>query len=152
MSSDGSSRVIELTLPGWLRALKPVAAVLVQFGKNPVGFVFSIISLYISSLFIDLFGLVTGVVLGVFDSFAYVFDLARVLLVQAFGFVGIEILGLVAQIGLELRQALFLLGPAAPFLVALVGSLVLYGLYRGTIALLGEVPGGSTLVDFLRIR
>jgi hypothetical protein len=144
--------VIELTLPKWLRELEPYAGVLLQFAKNPVGFVFSIISLYISSLFLDLFGLASWVVLGVFDSFAYVFDVARLFLISAFGQVGIRILGVVTTFGAELNRALYVLGPAAPFVVALFGSLVFYGLYRGTIALLGEVPGGSTVVDFLRLR
>ncbi len=152
MSSDGSSRIIKVELPGWLRALKPVVGVLVRFGKNPVGFVFSIISLYLSSLFLDLFGLVSGTVLGIFDSFAYVFDLARVFLTGTFGVVGIEILGIVTGIGAALNRALYALGPAAPFVVAIVGSLVIYAAYRGTIALLGEIPGGSSIVDILRLR
>lgn len=152
MPSDGSNRTITLELPGWVQALRPVAATLVQFGKNPVGFVFSIISLYISSLFLDLFGLASGVVLGIFDAFAYVFDLSRAFLLGAGGRVGLEIIGLVTWFGASLNRVLYALGPTAPFLVALVGSLVLYGLFRGTIALLGEIPGGSTLVDFLRIR
>lgn len=152
MPSDGSSRIVVLELPGWLQALRPVATTLVTFGKNPVGFVFGIISLYISSLFLDLFGIATGVVLGIFDTFGYVFDLARRFLIGSFGQLGVGLLNVVLNFGRTIARGLDFLGPAAPIVVGLIAGVVMYGLYRLVIGLLGELPVGSTLVDLLRLR
>lgn len=151
MPTDGP-RVIKVVLPNWLQALKPVARVLIQFGRNPVAFVFSLISLYIANAVLGLFQVATGAVLWIYEGLASIFDMARVFLISGFGSVGIDLLNVVASLGAALNRALFALGPAAPFVVAFVGAAALYGLYRLGIGLLGEVPIGSTVVDVLRLR
>lgn len=155
-SSDGDRTIrVQAVLPEWAQALRPLAGVvgvLVDFAKNPVGFVMSIISLYVVNAIFGLFGIIVGSIQAAFDVFVWAFDGARVMLISAASAVGFDILSAIAGLQMQFADAVSLLGPAAPIVAVGVGSLGVYATYRLVVVAAGELPLGSSIVDVLRLR
>lgn len=152
MSADGSGEISTRELLETLAPLATVARVLVRFGRNPVRFVATIISLYIVNGFLNLGAFLVNSVLTAFGIVTGAFDFVRVLLVNAFGSLGINILAVYASGQQALADVIATAGPAAPFLATGFTAVVLYVGYRVGVALLGEVPIGSSIVDLLGLR
>jgi len=148
--SDDSTSAQEV-----LEALAPlvsVAETLREFGRDPVGFVASIISLYIVDSFLNLGGYVVGSFLLVFDYITTPLQSAENLLVAALSLGGqptlLALQSLTETVSGVVQQA----GPAGPILAAVIAGVFIYVSVRVGVALLGEIPGGSTIVDLLRLR
>lgn len=135
-----------------LAPLAKVAGVLVRFGTNPVGFVASIISIYVVNTVLNLGAFGVNVVLAGGDILVGIFDFARVVLIWAFGGVGRDILAGVLIVREAVADVVGSAGPAGPIIAAVVVSVGLYGLYRLAVAGLGELPLGSSIVDLLGLR
>lgn len=125
---------------------------LLSFLRNPFGFVASIITLYILNGLFSIIDVVAGSILFVFDVVVGSLRTAQALLVGAFGAVGVDIFGALVGVQQALSGVVAAAGPLGPPLAVAAASLMLYGLYRLTVALLGELPGGSTIVDLLGVR
>ncbi len=114
-----------------LEALAPlagVAKVLVRFGRNPFGFIATIISLYIVNGFLNLGAFAVNTVLSAFDIVVGSLDFVRITLVNAFGGIGIDLLGAIAVIQQVAGNVIATAGPAAPVLaVGLAGLSVWIG-------------------------
>lgn len=163
-SSDDSTlnirgNVLQITaqqqLPKWLRALRiplqQLGALYNQYGSVPAA-IFGLISLYILNGIIDVVGFVAGAFLAAFDILVGLTVAARRALVGVFGPIGVDLLGVGSELQRVLLDVVARSGPFAPIVAGIVAVVILYGLYRLGVALLGEVPGGSTLVDLLRLR
>ncbi|GGN92267.1 hypothetical protein [Haloarcula pellucida] len=145
----------ELTTRQLLEALAPlasVARVLVRFGRNPVGFVTTIISLYIVDSVLNIGAFAVNSILSAFGIIVGFFDGIRVTLVTAFGSVGIDILGGYVAVQQSIANVVASAGAAAPFLAIGFASVAVYVGYRVGVALLGELPLGSSIVDLLGLR
>lgn len=157
MSGSDGDRIIRVqaVLPSWAQSLRPLANVvgaLVEFGRNPVGFVMSIISLYVVNAIFGLFGIIVGSVQAAFDVFVFAFDGARVMLIGAASSVGLDIQSAIAGLMMQVADAVEMLGPAAPIVAVGMGSVLVYATYRLTVVLAGELPLGSSIVDLLGLR
>lgn len=148
--SDGSQRII-LDLPEWLESLQQVAAAIEKHGSFPRA-VFALISAYILDVIFGIFGTIAGAILFAFDVVVGVLGFAQRLLVNGFGIVGIDILGALAGVQRAIAGAIAGSGPLAPVFATLLAVGTLYVLYRLAVALLGELPVGSTIVDLLGLR
>lgn len=151
MSADGG----ETTGPELLQALAPLANVagfLARFGRNPVGFIVSVISLYIVNAVLNLGAFAVNSVLGVFNAVVGAIRAAQALLTGAFAFVGVDILGIFASLNEIVATIAASAGPFGPPLIAAFAAVSIYGTYRVGVALLGEIPIGSSIVDLLGLR
>lgn len=148
MSSDSGP----VLLPGeWLAPIKELVALYEKYGSVPRA-IFGLISLYIADSVLSLGSFAVGVVLSVWDFVTRSIDSARLLLVGLFGGVGGTLLGVAELVVDEVAVAVASLGPFGPPLAVATGALTLYATYRLLIALLGELPGGSSVVDLLGVR
>lgn len=138
-----------------LEALAPLASVanvLVRFGTNPVGFVASIISLYIVNTVVNIGAYAVNVILAAFDIVTGALNVVRGGLSWALGGVGDQIIGAILSGRAQVVDVVGGAGPAGPIIAAVVAAVGLYVLYRLGVALLGEIPIGSTIVDLLGLR
>ena len=145
----------ELTRSEILKALAPlasVAKVLARFGRDPFGFVATIISLYIVDSILNLGAFAVNSVLAAFGFVVGFFDSIRVTLVTTFGRVGIDLLEVYVAGQQTVADIVSRAGAAAPFLAVGFAAVALYVGYRVAVALLGELPVGSSIVDLLGLR
>jgi hypothetical protein len=141
-----------VALPSALLApLRELAALYQRYGSVPRA-IFALISLYILNGLFSIINVVAGSVLFVFDLIVGSLRTAQALLVGAFGAVGVDILGALLGVQQAVSGVVVAAGPLGPPLAVAAASLMLYVLYRLAVALLGELPGGSTLVDLLGLR
>lgn len=126
--------------------------VLVAFGKNPIEFTFNIINLYILGGIFAIFNTIAAGVLGAFDIIVGALVIVRELLVGAFGAVGVDIIGGIVGFQQSLVESLSIFGPAAPIVLTAIAVAVMFLIYRVGVALLGELPIGSSIVDLLGLR
>lgn len=151
MSADGG----ETTGRQLLQALAPLATVagfLARFGRNPVGFIASVISLYIVNSVLNLGAFAINSVLGVFNAIVGAIRAAQALLTGAFAFVGVDILGIFTSLNAIVAELAASAGPFGPPLIAAFAAVSVYLTYRVAVALLGELPIGSSVVDLLGLR
>lgn len=136
---------------GRAAAIGQLVSLVTEYGSLPRA-VFALITLYILNGIFSVIDVLAGSVLFVFDVVVGSLQTAQALLVGAFGAVGVDILGALFGVQQALSGVVAGAGPLGPPLAVAAASLMLYGLYRLTVALLGELPGGSTLVDLLGVR
>jgi len=136
---------------GWLETLAELAAIREEYGSIPAA-IFALISLYILNGIFSIFSAIVGAVLTVFDVLTGALATAQMLLVGAFQRAGIDILGLLLDLERQIADVVASAGPLGPPLAVGATAVFLYVLYRLSVALLGELPGGSTLVDLLGLR
>jgi uncharacterized membrane protein len=152
----GPSTGTATKLPGWIYTLRPLAAAgasviafLIAFAKDPVGFVTRIISYY----------LVGGILTAgtwLIEAFLYPFDLViwglewlQRTLVEAFRWLGLDILGALVGLERQIAAAVEMLGPAAPVVAVAVAGIAIFGLYRAGIAGIKLIPGGDALLSLI---
>lgn len=136
---------------GRVAAIQQLVALVTEYGSLPRA-VFALITLYILNGIFSVIDVVAGSVLFVFDLVVGSVQTAQALLVGAFGAVGVDILGALVGVQQAVSGVVAVAGPLGPPLAVASASLMLYVLYRLTVALLGELPGGSTIVDLLGVR
>jgi len=132
-------------------ALAQLVALIRRYGSLPEA-VFGLISLYILQGIFDVVSIVVGSILYVFDLVVGSIDAARLLLLEAFGAVGADVLGTLVAFQREIATVIESAGPAGPPIAVGATAVLLYVGYRVAVALLGEIPGGSSLVDILGLR
>jgi len=147
-ASEGGSGGFQISE---IEAAQRLAALISRYGSIPRA-IFALISLYLLNGVFSIVNVVAGSVLYVFDLFVGSLGVAQDLLVSAFGAVGVDILGALLGVQQAVSGVVASAGPLGPPLAILAASALLYGLYRLAVALLGEFPGGSTIVDLLRLR
>ncbi|WP_254271096.1 hypothetical protein [Haloarcula marina] len=135
-----------------LRVPENVAKTLFAFARNPVTYVGAIISGYIVRSVLNLGAFGVNSVLSAFGIVAGFFDGIRVTLVRAFGSIGIDLLAAYLSVQQVIGSAVRVAGPGGPFLAIGFTAVTLYLGYRVAVALLGEIPVGSSIVDLLGLR
>ncbi|WP_424001192.1 hypothetical protein ACOZ4I_15705 [Haloarcula salina] len=120
MSADDSEALFTL------RAPRSVAQTLFRFATNPVAFVGSIISAYIINAVLNVGGYAVSSILAAFDLVAGVFDYIRVVLTNAFGLLGINLLSAIAALQQEIAAVYASAGAAAPFFAVATAALLVY--------------------------
>lgn len=139
-------------------ALGPVADELRAFGalakeKGGVGpAIFFLITSYILAGIFDVINVIAGSILFAFDMVVGALRVARQLLIGAFGGVGRDILGVYTLVQQAFADVLAGAGPFAPIIAVAVAAGALYLIIRVGVALLGELPIGSSIVDLLGLR
>jgi len=134
-----------------VKAIAQLAALVEEYGSVPRA-IFTLISIYLLSGIFDIIGVVTGSVLYVFDLGIGSLRVAQGLLIRAFGAVGVDVIETLITLQQEIGRVVESAGPLGPPIAVVSASVMLYVGYRVAVALLGEIPGGSTLVDILRLR
>jgi len=150
MSCDSETTIVSLP-DSLLDPLRELGALYKRYGSVPRA-IFALISLYLVNGALSIGSFVVGSVLAVFDIAAGSIRSVQLFLINSFGSVGVNILGIYKSIQLQLASVIQGAGPLGPPLAVFVGGLLIYGLYRVTIVALGELPLGSSLVDLLRLR
>ncbi|WP_436931676.1 hypothetical protein [Halosimplex halobium] len=149
--TDGDGGTIIGIPTAWLAPLRELVALYREYGSLPRA-VFSLIATYLVSSVFGFGSWIVASVLSVFDMVTLALAWVQVQLSSAFAFVGIDILGALRWVQLELAAGAQAAGPLAPLVTIAIGSIALAVTYRALIALVGELPGGSSLVDFLGLR
>lgn len=129
-----------------------VFSTLIAFATNPVEFIFRIINLFILNGLFAIFNTISGAVLAAFDSLVGALEFAQRALIRGFAAAGIDIIAALASIQRQFAAVFEGAGPLAPVLAAALAVGALVVLSRLAVALLGEVPVGSTIVDLLGLR
>lgn len=130
--SDGTTQIIQVNprLPGWLAALKPVAKVLLAFGRDPYGFVATIISVYVLQSVFGLASYVVGSILAAFNTITGAIGFAQSLLITAFSALGDVLLIPLVALEQALASVVAGAGAAAPIIAVAGSAVLLYGVYR----------------------
>jgi len=141
-----------LVIPKALWApLKEIAALYRRYGSVQKA-IFALIATYIVGSILSFGAYVVNSVLSVFDFAVASLVWARLRLVQVFGLVGFNIAAALEDVQMAAADAIASLGLLGPPVAIGFGALSLYGTYRVLVALAGELPVGSTVVDLLRLR
>ena len=122
------------------------------FAKNPFRFTFGIISTYIVSVFLGLGDWIVSSVLLVFAWFGGAFNVAGVTLINSVSVVTTPLLVVGRDLTLVIASVVGAAGPLGPPIAGAFAAVLLYVGYRLLIAVAGEFPVGSTIVDLLRLR
>jgi len=136
---------------GRAAAIGQLVGLVTEYGSLPRA-IYALITLYILNGIFSVIDVITGSVLFVFDLVVGSLQTAQALLVGAFAAVGVDILGALLGVQRAVSGIVTAAGPLGPVIAVASASLMLYGLYRLAVALLGELPGGSTIVDLLGVR
>jgi hypothetical protein len=135
-------------------AIGQLVGLVTEYGSLPRA-VFALITLYILNGLFAIVDVIAGSVLFGFDLVVGSLQAAQALLVGAFGAVGIDILGALVGVQQAIAGVVASAGPFAPVLAVGSASLLIYGLYvfgrRLAVGLLGELPGGSTLLELFGV-
>lgn len=126
--------------------------VLTDFASDPFGFVFEIISTYIVGTILGLGRYLIRSVLTAFGFVTAPLQAFGALLVSSLYTVLAPVTALVQQLTAIIATTVMAAGPLGPPIAAMFAAALAYGLYRIIIAVAGEVPVGSTVVDLLRLR
>ena len=132
-------------------ALSQLVGLVSEYGSLPRA-VFALVSLYLLNGIFGILGVIVGSVLFVFDLLVASLETVRTLLVSVFGAAGLELLGALLSLERAIAGVVETAGPVGPPIAVGVTAVLLYVLYRVAVALIGEIPGGSTIVDLLRLR
>jgi len=125
---------------------------IVRFARNPFGFVAGIISTYVVGTILYFGRFLAGSILAPFRIAADSLGLVTNRAVLGLSAVTNPLFGLIATVQGILITVVQAAGPAGPILIGLAAGAVVYLSVRLLISLAGEVPVGSSLVDFLRLR
>lgn len=150
MPEDGrtfdAERVVKVTLPvGFV-------ATLAAFAKDPVGFIVEVVAAFFVATLLELGGIAVAAVDTVAATAATIPRVIGLLLRGAFGQAGAVVIDGIAELYVGIATTARAAGPAGPVLVTVTLALTLVALYRVSVALIGEVPGGSSLVDMFNRR
>jgi hypothetical protein len=142
IGDDGGSTVITVELPGWLQQLRTplqqLGALYERFGSVP-GAIFGLISLYLLNGVISILDVVAGSVLFAFDLIVAALQFVQNFLVSGFGAVGIDILGVLIDLQVQVAGVVDGAGPAGPIVavgIAAAGTYVSYRAGRFVLALI----------------
>jgi len=139
-------------LPTWLlEPLRELAGLYQEYGSIPRAVV-AIISGYIVSSVFGLGAYIVGSILTVFDVVAGSIAWVQYQAGAAFGFTGNSILRALRDVQLAFGDAIASAGPLAPVIAGGLAAIALYGTYRVGVAVAGEFPVASTIVDLLGLR
>ncbi|WP_415381469.1 hypothetical protein [Halosimplex sp. TS25] len=136
---------------GWVRPLAQLVGLYREYGSIPKA-IFGLISTYIVSSVFGFGGYVVSSILAVFDWITLSLAWVQVELGGSFTIVGFRVLNAYRWVQGQLGNAAASAGPLAPVIAIAIGAVIFAVLYRALIALLGELPGGSSIVDFLGLR
>lgn len=154
-SSADDTRTITVALPGWLKRLRPaieqLGALYDRYGSVPAA-VFGLIALYIASAVLSIGQFAVNVVLAVFDPIVQALGITELLIDLGVQTVTTDLVGALVGFRSGIADVAAAAGPLAPVIVVGVAAASLYVVYRVSIALLGELPLGSSLVDLLGLR
>lgn len=151
MSGNDSETTIVSLPDSLLDPLRELGALYKRYGSVPRA-IFALISLYIVNGALSIGSFVVGSVLAVFDFAAGSIRSVQLFLINSFGAVGVNILGIYQSVVNDVASVIQLAGPLGPPIAAIIGGVLIYGAYRLTVAALGELPLGSSLVDLLGVR
>ncbi|PSQ06652.1 hypothetical protein BRC92_00335 [Halobacteriales archaeon QS_4_69_31] len=141
-----------LPLPeSWIRPIRELVSLYNEYGSVPRA-IAGIITTWIVASVLNLGSYVVGSILGVWDLVASSITTARVSVGSSLGGFGLEALQVLALVQNWIATAVAALGPAGPPVAVAIGSVALFLGYRLVIALIGEFPIGSTIVDVLGLR
>jgi hypothetical protein len=139
---------------GRAAAIGQLVGLVTEYGSLPRA-VFALITLYILNGLFAIVDVIAGSVLFGFDLVVGSLQAAQTLLVGAFGAVGIDILGALVGVQQAIAGVVASAGPLAPVLAVGSASLLIYAMYvfgrRLVVGLLGELPGGSTLLELFGV-
>jgi len=135
----------------WLSPIAQLAALYNEYGSLPRAFT-AIISSYIVSSVFGLGSYVVDSVLSVFDVITFSLGYVQRQIGRQAGFLGINVLGILRGVQRQIGAVIESLGPAGPPVAITVFALILFAVYRIGVALLGELPVGSSLIDTLGLR
>ena len=144
-----------VTLANYANALTDLAFyanTLTNFASNPQRFIFRFISEYIVGTAIGLGQYLIGSILLVFNTIASYLQTAAFILVGSFQVVTTPILVAGQRLIAAIATAVVAAGPAGPVIAAALTATLLYSTYRLLIAVAGEIPVGSSIVDLLGLR
>lgn len=141
-------QLISLTRNGPIRQLIDLYN---EYGSIPRA-VFGLITTYIVSSVFGFGQFIVGSVLSVFDYVTLSLAWVQAQLGASFGLVGFDILAAFRWVQIQIGSAAAAAGPAAPIIAIVFGAATVTVLYRAGVAILGELPVGSSLVDFLGLR
>lgn len=142
MSGSEDEIQIDVSLPDWVKALRPLAGVvnaLVTFGRNPVRFVFTTITSYILLAVFGVLNVVTGSVLYAFDLVLAALQFVQNFLVSGFGAVGVDILAVLVDLQVAVAGVVAGAGPAGPVVAVGLAAGGTYAVYRAGIVVLALI-------------
>ncbi|MFC6757887.1 MULTISPECIES: hypothetical protein [Haloarcula] len=125
---------------------------LTEFARNPRRFIFGFISTYLVATALGFGEYLVSSILLVFDTVAGYFRGSAILLVTSLQTVTTPILGAGRVFTNAVATTVMAAGPLGPPIGAALTALLLYATYRLLIAVIGELPLGSSLVDLLGLR
>lgn len=149
MSDDG------LSAKEILSALAPLVRfvdILERFARDPRGFIFGFISTYLVATALGFGNFIVGSILSVFDIVARSLQLAATYLVGSLQVVTTPVLAIGQRLTLIIASVVQSAGPLGPPIAAAITAVLLILAYRLVIAVAGEFPVASTIVDFLGLR
>ena len=134
MSGSEDEIQIDVSLPDWVQALRPLSGVvnaLVTFGRDPVGFIFTTITSYLLLAVFGVLNVVTESILFAFDLIVAALQYVQNALVGGFGVVGVDILGVLLELQVSVAGVVDGAGPAGPVLAVALAGAGTYAVYRG---------------------
>lgn len=139
----------------WVQPIQEVVALYNEYGSVPRA-IAAIISLYIVNAFLNLAGYLVGSIVMVGDIAAGSLDAVRGILGGIGQVIGFNFLTVASEIQLAIADVVTQLGPLGPPVAIGTGAILLYLAYllivRIGIAVVGELPVGSSIVDILGLR
>ena len=136
------------------RVIGELVALVRSYGSLPRA-IFALISLYLLNGIFEIFGVFVGAVLFVFDVIVGALSTVLSLLLGAFSAVGIDLLGVLLELEATLAGVVASAGPLGPVIAVGGTALILYVTLefgsRLVVGLIGELPGGSTLLELFGV-
>jgi hypothetical protein len=120
-----------------------------RFANNPAALVISVVSGFVVSVVLGFFEFLIGAVLYPFDLLVGGLHYVQHQLVLAFSALGIDLIGVLAELERSLIAVVESAGPGGPVLAAAIAGMILFVVYRVTVAGLRLVPGGSSVLALL---
>lgn len=134
------------------RVIAELVSLVRSYGSLPRA-IFALISLYLLDGIFSIFGVIVGSILFVFDTLVGSLETALSLLLGAFSAVGVDILGVFLALERTVAGVVASAGPLAPVIAVGGTALILWIVWefgsRLAIGILGELPGGSTLLSLV---
>ena len=134
------------------RVIAELVSLVRSYGSVPRA-IFALISLYILEGIFSIFGVIAGSVLFVFDVIVGSFETVLSLLLGAYSAVGSDILGVFLALERNVAGVVASAGPLGPVVAVGGTALILWIVWefgsRLAIGVLGELPGGSTLLSLV---
>lgn len=149
---SGSERGGIIGLPqSWLGPVAELVRLYNRYGSLPRA-ITAIISSYIISSVFGFGSFIIGSVFAVFDALTLSLRWVQQRVGVQFGMAGYTVLDGVRTVQQTIGGAVESLGPAGPIVAIAFAAIVLALVYRVGVALIGELPVGSSVVDILGLR